>query len=69
MLVGDRVRLVPSILRGETASQDPKARKKKSRERELPGQVIYIHPERRFYTVRFQCAYGSFCESFSMSGG
>ena len=29
-----------------------------------PCEVIYIHPKRRFYTVRFFFAGGSWCESF-----
>ncbi|MCI8620247.1 MAG: hypothetical protein HFG44_09320 [Oscillospiraceae bacterium] len=28
------------------------------------GTVVYIHPEGRFHTVRFDFPSGSFCESF-----
>ena len=28
------------------------------------GEVIYIHPQRRFFTLRFQFPHGSFCESY-----
>ena len=27
-------------------------------ENQLTGKVIYIHPERRFYTVEFDCGMG-----------
>lgn len=28
------------------------------------GEVVYIHPQRRYFTLRFQFRYGSFCESY-----
>lgn len=28
------------------------------------GTVIYIHPQRRYFTLRFQFSHGSFCESY-----
>lgn len=28
----------------------------------MKGRVVYIHPKKRFYTVRFPCG---FCESYS----
>lgn len=28
------------------------------------GTVIYIHPKRRYFTLRFQFPHGSFCESY-----
>ena len=33
--------------------------------RRLNGVVIYVHPLRRFYTVRFDSKNGSFCECFT----
>ncbi len=46
--IGDKLRLVPSVLdkqdNGNEHCQQPHA---------LTGQVIYIHPKRRFATVRF----------------
>lgn len=30
----------------------------------LPAMVVYIHPQRRFYTVRFAVPGGSWTESF-----
>lgn len=34
------------------------------RRRVCPGTVIYIHPQRRFYTVCFDIPGGKCCESF-----
>lgn len=53
MQIGDRIgHLAPTIddvsVRGRTC----------------PGTVVYIHPQRRFYTVRFDAPGGKFCESF-----
>lgn len=31
----------------------------------LTGKVVYVHPERRFYTVEFEFEYGKFRESFT----
>jgi len=31
----------------------------------LPAEVVYIHPQQRFYTVRFTAAGGSWTETFS----
>lgn len=31
----------------------------------ITGKVIYVHPERRFYTVEFQCPYGTYRECFT----
>lgn len=28
------------------------------------GEVVYIHPQRRYFTLRFQFRFGSFCESY-----
>lgn len=33
------------------------------------GTVVYIHPQNRFYRVRFDFPYGSWHESFIMEGG
>ena len=32
----------------------------------LPGTVVYVHPKRYFYTVKFFTNGGSFCEAFLM---
>jgi hypothetical protein len=32
------------------------------------GEVVYIHPGRRWYTVLFNFPYGSYRESFRMIG-
>ena len=28
------------------------------------GVVVYIHPQRRYFTLRFQFRFGFFCESY-----
>lgn len=30
------------------------------------GRIIYIHPRRKFYTVEFECLYGTIRESYPM---
>lgn len=53
MQVGDRIgHLAPTISDGMV------------RGRACPGTVIYIHPQRRFYTVQFDMPGGKCCESF-----
>lgn len=34
----------------------------------MMGTVTYIHPKRRFYTVRFDTETGSFSESYFLPG-
>ena len=34
----------------------------------MSGVVEYVHPEGRFYTVRFETEVGSFTESYYFSG-
>lgn len=34
----------------------------------IPGRVVYIHPEGRFFTAEFTFARGSFRESFAITG-
>jgi len=55
MIVGDKIgHLRPSF--GESAGvKNP---------RKYEGVVVYIHPERRFFTVEFKFEYGSFRQSF-----
>ncbi len=28
------------------------------------GEAVYIHPQRRYFTLRFQFRFGFFCESY-----
>lgn len=44
MNIGDRLLLRPSIFTKDDGNQDKR----------LPCRVVYIHPERRFYTVEFR---------------
>ena len=70
MRVGDEIRAAPSDY---TPPQPVKAA------RGLPlmahaspperAVVEFIHPARRFYTVRFYYKFGSFCESFPIRKG
>ena len=52
--VGDRLRIKPTIC-SEEMLQDRGPQ---------PCTVVYVHPERRYYTVRFDFLLGSFAESF-----
>lgn len=61
MKVGDKV--VCDIVR---ASYKSSSRMETIRE---TGTVVYIHPKRRFYRVRFDFPGGSWHESFLMEGG
>ncbi|MEG2421423.1 MAG: hypothetical protein RR949_01495 [Oscillospiraceae bacterium] len=65
MLKGDTIRRIPSIFSGVSALVDERGNKTSTA---LPCVVIYIHPERRFYTVRFKLSGGSFCESYTFAG-
>lgn len=57
MQVGDKVKLVPSVLVDECNHKGSKP---------LKGTVVYVHPKGRFYTVEFPCPFGrSFRESFA----
>lgn len=55
MKIGDKLRLIPSERLSDDRIYTP-----------LPCTVVYIHPERRFYTVEFksEVTCGSFRESF-----
>lgn len=35
---------------------------------ETEGEIIYIHPKGRFFTVRMKFERGSYCESFACNG-
>lgn len=61
MKVGDKVTLTPSTVVGELRLD---GRKKRLQPITYPGTVVYIHPRRMFYTVRFDFEFGSFRESF-----
>lgn len=39
-----------------------------SRPRTMTGTVVYIHPQRRFYTVEFKFTFGSLRESYFFPG-
>lgn len=56
MKVGDKLRLCPHEYQYDPCK--PNASKL------LPCTVTYIHPERRFYQVEFECPGGKFRESF-----
>ena len=53
--VGDRLRITPTIVSIEMLeARGPQ-----------PCTVVYVHPQHRFYVVRFEFLYGSFFESFA----
>lgn len=56
MKVGDKLRMRPHEWQYDPGNAN--------RPKTLPCTVIYIHPERRFYRVEFECAGGKFRESF-----
>ncbi len=63
MRAGDLVRLTPSgyVPPGKNARGDGFSGCMRLPDRAV---VVYVHPEGRFYTVRFEYQFGSFCESF-----
>ncbi len=61
MRIGDEVTRQPVTLRGEFESDESQ----RSLVRKiLTGRVVYIHPERRYYTVEFRLFGWTFRESF-----
>ena len=56
MKVGDRLMLRPHDYQHDPRQANPSGK--------LPCVVTYIHPQRRFVQVRFECAGGTFRESF-----
>lgn len=72
MRVGDEIRAVPSDYTPPEAVRSKQGIHNHAAVRPVPpvsSVVIYIHPARRFYTVRFNYKFGSFCESFPMQKG
>lgn len=45
-----------------------KARTPPRPDAETEGEIIYIHPKGRFFTVRMKFERGSYCESFACNG-
>ena len=58
MKIGDRLEKVPTIRCYEH---------EKGGDRRVPCEVVYIHPEKRFYTVRYKFMHGgpTYRESFA----
>lgn len=71
MRVGDEIQAVPSDYTPPPKWMDGRGMAMMAHAyRPDRAVVIYIHPARRFYVVRFDYgAYGSFCESFPMRKG
>lgn len=59
MDIGDKLRMIPSARLSDDRSYTP-----------LPCTVVYIHPQRRFYTVEFKSEVtgATFRESFLFPG-
>ena len=68
MNIGDPIQAYPSEYR---ANGEIKGDKKVILRPQPPreARVEYIHPRRRYITVRFTYAFGSFCESFPYPKG
>ena len=61
MEIGDKYTWVPSAFEGELNTQNPKSKRKPCI---VTGEVVYIHPERRYFTVEATLPGGIIRESF-----
>lgn len=68
MNIGEKVKVCSSIISDSLFWHKSE---KSSRQGEMPsriymGTVVYIHPEQRYFTVRYDFNKGSFYESFKI---
>ena len=68
MRIGDKVEVHSAVI-SDTLFQNSAGKpshKGEWPERKFTGTVVYIHPELRYFTVRYDLQKGSFCESFKI---